>query len=231
VALGIDSRGREFLDEVPVSLDEVRRRGHRVETIYLEAGDDSLVRRFGETRRPHPMAEGSDVAAGIRRERERLAPLRAHADRVIDTSALTTHQLREQLGGLFASEHGEGALRVALVSFGFKFGVPADADVLWDVRFLPNPFWVEELRPRTGLDASVAEYVLEQPDSMRFLALVDEYLGFTLPLHEKEGRTYLNIAIGCTGGRHRSVCLVEALRERLDARGFRATTRHRDVER
>jgi UPF0042 nucleotide-binding protein len=231
VALGIDSRGRGFLDEVPRALDEVRKRGHRVEMVYLEAGDDTLVRRFSETRRPHPMAEGSDVAGGIRRERERLLSLREQADRIVDTSAFTSQGLREELRTIFAHDGPRGALQVALVSFGYKFGLPFDADLVWDVRFLPNPFYVEELRPGTGLDAAVQDYVLTMPQSRRFLEIVDEFLRFSLPWYQREGKHYLTLAVGCTGGRHRSVVLVERLRQVLEERGVAVSVRHRDIER
>ncbi|MFM7735799.1 MAG: RNase adapter RapZ [Alphaproteobacteria bacterium] len=231
VALGVDTRGRAFLDELPRVLDEIRSRGHRVHVVYLEASDDALVRRFSETRRPHPMAEGSDVAGGIGRERARLAALREQADRILDTTAFTSQELREELRGLFGREGGEGVLRVHLVSFGFKFGLPADADVVWDVRFLPNPFYVGDLRPLTGLDEPVAEYVLAQPAARRFLEIADEYLGFSLPLHRREGKSYLTVAVGCTGGRHRSVVLVERLHGMLSGEGVEIVVRHRDIRR
>jgi RNase adapter protein RapZ len=231
VALGVDSRGREFLDQLPRVLRELRGGGHRVQVVYLDASDDALIRRFSETRRPHPMAEGSDVARGIARERERLVPLREHADRILDTTAFTSHQLREELRSLFGHDAGSAALRLALVSFGYKFGLPADADVVWDVRFLPNPFYVEELRSHSGLDAKVAAYVVGSPLAQRFLDIALEFLLFALPEYEKEGKSYLTVAIGCTGGRHRSVVLVETLRRMLDEQGIVGSTRHRDVER
>lgn len=232
VALGVDTRGRAFLDEMPGVLDEIRSRGHRTQVVYLEASDDALVRRFSETRRPHPMAEGSDVAGGIRRERERLAALRGQADRILDTTAFTSQELREELRGIFGREGGgEGGLRVNLVSFGFKFGLPADADVVWDVRFLPNPFYVGDLRPLTGLDAPVAEYVLGQTATRRFLDLAGEFLAFALPLYRREGKSYLTVAVGCTGGRHRSVALVERLRGMLDGERAEIVVRHRDIRR
>lgn len=231
VALGVDTRSREFLDQLPRVLEEVRSRGHGVEVVYLEAGDDALVRRFSETRRPHPMAEGSDVAGGILRERERLAALRGRADRIIDTSAFTSYQLREELRSLFGRAAGSAALHLALVSFGYKFGLPADADLVLDVRFLPNPFYVEELRPLTGLDAAVADHVLANPPAQRFLELVREFVDFSLPWYRREGKSYLTLAIGCTGGRHRSVVLVERLRHLLAGPGADLSVRHRDVGR
>jgi UPF0042 nucleotide-binding protein len=232
VALGVDTRARGFLDELPGVLDEVRRKGHRVQVVYLEAADETLVRRFSETRRPHPMGEGSDIAGGIARERTLLASLRGDADRVLDTTAFTSHQLREELRSLFAREGGaSGAMRLALVSFGFKFGLPADADVVFDVRFLPNPFYVDELRPQTGLDSAVSEYVLADPATMRLLEIVSQYLEFSLPRYQREGKSYLTVALGCTGGRHRSVALVERLHRMLDGQEAEISVRHRDIGR
>src|SRR5262249_23756518 len=153
------------------------------------------------------------------------------ADRILDTTAFTSNQLREELRSLFGHDAGSAALRLALVSFGYKFGLPADADLVWDVRFLPNPFYVEELRPHSGLDAKVAAYVVGSPLARRFLDIALEFLLFALPEYEREGKSYLTVAIGCTGGRHRSVVLVETLRRMLDERGIVGSTRHRDVER
>jgi UPF0042 nucleotide-binding protein len=231
VALGVDSRARTFLEELPRALDDVRRRGHRVDVTYLDAADETLMRRFNETRRPHPLADGSDLAAGIRRERGILAALREQADRIIDTTALTTHQLRDAVRSLFFAKGMTTGLRVVLLSFGFKYGLPSDADLVWDARFLPNPFWIEELRPKTGLDAAVVEHVLASPAATRFIEIVGDYLRFSLPFYEREGKTYLTLAIGCTGGRHRSVVLVERLATVLEGEPVAVAIRHRDVER
>jgi UPF0042 nucleotide-binding protein len=198
--------------------------------MYLEASDEVLVRRFSETRRPHPAAVGGNVEEGIRREREALRELREVADRIVDTSALTVHELRAALRDMLARDEAS-ALTVSLVSFGYKYGLPTDADLAFDCRFLPNPFFVEELRPKTGLDAAVADYVMDRDDTRTFLEHVQNLLAFTLPRYQREGKSYLTIAIGCTGGRHRSVTLVEALRSRLEAMGVRVLVRHRDVER
>ncbi len=231
LALGIDSRVRETLDALPVLLDDLRARGHGVEVVVLDAADDVLVRRFAETRRPHPLAPDGDVAAGIMRERQRLAPLRQHADRVIDTSMLTGHELRSAIRESFLRESGAPGLDVALVSFGFKHGIPADADVVWDARFLPNPFYVQDLRARTGLDPEVEAWVLARPEATRFLELAAEMLSFTLPLYEREGRSFVTVAVGCTGGRHRSVVLAERMADMIRPHGVRVRVRHRDVER
>jgi UPF0042 nucleotide-binding protein len=230
VALGIDARERLFLGGFHAAFEEVRRAGVRLEVMYLEASDEVLVRRFSETRRPHPAAVGGNVEEGIRREREALRELRELADRIVDTSALTVHELRAALRDMLARDEAS-ALTVSLVSFGYKYGLPTDADLAFDCRFLPNPFFVEDLRPKTGLDAAVADYVMDRDDTRTFLEHVQSLLAFTLPRYQREGKSYLTIAIGCTGGRHRSVTLVEALRSRLEAMGVRVLVRHRDVER
>ncbi len=232
VALGIDLRERAFLADYPTVLEDIRRAGHRVEILYLDAADDVLVRRFSETRRPHPLAEGTNVAAGIRREREKLADLKGIADRIIDTSAYTVHQLRDELRGLLGVvAGGEEAMRVFLVSFGYKYGLPSDTDMVLDVRFLPNPFFVDELRPLDGTDTAVARYVLDRGETRRFLEHTMTFLDFAMPLYEREGKRYLTIGIGCTGGRHRSVAIVGELERRLAGRGYPVTAQHRDAAR
>jgi UPF0042 nucleotide-binding protein len=232
VALGIDLRERAFLGDYPGVLEDIRRAGHQVEILYLDATDDVLVRRFSETRRPHPFAEGSNVAAGIVREREGLAGLKGLADRIIDTSAYTVHQLRDELRRILP-EHdgGEAAMRVLLLSFGYKYGLPTDTDIVLDVRFLPNPFFVEELRALDGTDAAVAEYVLQRPETQEFLALTTALLDFALPLYVREGKRYLTVGLGCTGGRHRSVALAHEIERRLAGHGYPVRVQHRDVSR
>jgi UPF0042 nucleotide-binding protein len=230
VALGIDVRERHFLDEFPRVFDDLRTAGVSLEVLYLEASDDVLVRRFSETRRPHPAADGAGLAEGIRREREKLRGLRERADRLLDTTAFTVHELRTALRDLV--ERPESSqMTVSLVSFGYKFGLPTDADLALDCRFLPNPFFVEELRHRTGTEAAVADYVLRREETQEFLRRVTALLDFALPRYQREGKSYLTIALGCTGGRHRSIVLVEELRRRLEARGHHVLVRHRDVER
>jgi UPF0042 nucleotide-binding protein len=232
VALGIDLRERAFLADYPAVLEDIRRAGHHVEILYLDSADDVLVRRFSETRRPHPLAEGTNVAAGIKREREKLADLKGMADRIIDTSAYTVHQLRDELRSLLGVvSGGEEAMRVFLVSFGYKYGLPSDTDMVLDVRFLPNPFFVEELRPLDGTDAAVASYVLERPETQRFLERVMALLDFSLPLYEREGKRYLTLGVGCTGGRHRSVAIVGELERRLAKHGYPVNVHHRDSTR
>jgi UPF0042 nucleotide-binding protein len=230
VALGIDVREGKFLDEFPRVLAELRTAGVALEVLYLEANDDVLVRRFSETRRPHPAAAGGVLADAIRRERERLRELREVADRILDTSALTVHQLRDVLRDV-VERPAPGTLSIALLSFGYKHGLPSDADLALDCRFLPNPFFVESLRPLSGLDETVADYVLRRDETQAFLDHVLALLEFALPHYQREGKSYLTVALGCTGGRHRSVVLVEELGRRLRDRGHRILVRHRDLER
>lgn len=231
VALGIDLRERVSLREYPSVLAELRHQGQRVEILYFEAADEVLLRRFSETRRPHPAAGGGGIEQGIRTERERLTGLRELADQIIDTSALTVHELRDQLRQLLSKASAQVSLLVTVESFGYKYGVPTDADVMLDVRFLPNPFFVEALRPKTGVDGDVAEFVLQQDETQRFLTHLGALLETTLPLYVREGKSYLTLAIGCTGGRHRSVAIAEAIANRVQGWGYAVQVRHRDLQR
>ena len=198
-------------------------------TLFLEASDEVLIRRYENTRRPHPLA-AERVSEAIERERLALDPVKAEADVVVDTTDLNVHQLRDRLLDIFARD-AEHDLQTNVVSFGFKHGVPLDVDMVFDCRFLPNPHWVDELRPLTGLDEPVREYVLGQPETEAFLAKVDDLLALLLPAFVKEGKSYLTIAVGCTGGRHRSVVIAEELARLLAKRGFEPTVQHRDVAR
>ncbi len=231
VALGVDIREREFLAALPSVLEELRRGDYRVQLVFLDASDDVLVRRFSETRRPHPLGGEGGPLEGIRREREELAGLRERADRIVDTTALTVHQLREELRAIFETATSTGGLNLLLVSFGFKFGIPNNVDMLFDVRFLANPFFVDDLRGLTGIDERVAAYVLDREEARGFIGRIEDLLRFTLPLHRKEGRSYVTVAIGCTGGHHRSVAIVERLATDLGSDGHRVQVRHRDVQR
>ncbi|MGA2448996.1 MAG: RNase adapter RapZ [Polyangiaceae bacterium] len=240
VALGIDVRVREFLGGTQNVLQLLEANGQRdVEVLFLDASDQTLLRRFSESRRPHPLAAESGqegalaVLDGVRIERERLAPLRASATRVIDSTDTSVHDLRRILVAHFGPAAG-GTRRMAtrIVSFGFKYGMPLDADVVLDVRFLENPFFVPELRPLTGLDEAVISYVLAAPETQEFLARGRALLEFVLPGCEREGKSYLTIAIGCTGGRHRSVVVAESLAGELRATtGFPIAVVHRDANR
>ena len=219
-----------YLDEVMPALDQLRHRVGRLRILFLEASTEVLVRRYENTRRRHPLAESDRVSEAIERERERLEPVKTLADVVVDTTDLNVHQLRDRILELFARE-AEAGLQTSVVSFGYKHGLPLDADVVLDCRFLPNPHWIDELRPFTGLDAPVREYVLDQPETKEFLERLDDLFDLLLPAFLKEGKSYLQIAIGCTGGRHRSVVVAEELAKLLTKRGFEPAVSHRDVDR
>jgi UPF0042 nucleotide-binding protein len=231
VALGIDLRERVSLREYPSVLEELRRQGQKVEIWYFEAVDEVLLRRFSETRRPHPAAGGSGVEQGIRTERKGLTGLRELADQIFDTSALTVHELREQLRQLLTKAQSQASLLVTVESFGYKYGVPTDADVMFDVRFLPNPFFIEQLRAKTGEEREVADFVLQQQETQHFLEQLGSLLASTLPLYAREGKSYLTLAVGCTGGRHRSVAIAEELGKQMQGWGYRVQIRHRDMQR
>ncbi len=230
LVVGRSAVGEELLTEV----EELRTGGEQVSVIFLDAPDDVLVRRFEDRRRRHPFsgaAERMAVAESIAAERSILEPVKAGADLVIDTSELNVHQLRDRLFELFAGSRPVDALTVSVVSFGFKHGLPLDADLVFDVRFLPNPHWVPDLRPLSGLDVAVRDYVLGQPLAVDFLGLIDGLLGLLLPAYVDEGKAYLTLAIGCTGGRHRSVAIAEDLARRIEAWGHLPKVGHRDLER
>jgi UPF0042 nucleotide-binding protein len=231
VALGVDVRAGEYLGHLIEAIDALRARGHRVEVLFLEAGDETLVRRYHETRRRHPLAGEGQVLDGIRAERRALADLREIADRIIDTSALNVHQFKDQLVTLYGAPGTRTGLATALISFGFKHGIPIDADLVFDIRFLPNPHFVPELRALDGRDARVSEFIFKHEESRELLRRLQHLLDFLLPAYQREGKAYLTIAVGCTGGRHRSVSLVEELRRLLEERGFPPSVVHRDIDR
>ncbi len=230
IALVVDAREQRFLADAPEAIEEVRHKGNDVQVLFLDASDESLVRRYSETRRRHPLAgESGTVQDGIAAERRALADIEALADEVIDTTSLNVHELKRLVTRRFAA--GEGArLGVTLVSFGFRFGIPAHADMVLDVRFLPNPFFIPELKPHPGTDPRVAGFVLGQPDAKAFLDRLSDLLGFLLPRYRAEGKSYLTLAVGCTGGKHRSVALAAALAERLEASGQPVRLWHRDLD-
>ena len=231
IALGVDVREGEYLANLVETLGELRARGHRADVLFLEASDETLVRRYHETRRRHPLAGEGNMLDGIRAERKALAHLREIADRIVDTTALTVHQLKDQMVQAYGPRSQRVGLTVTLVSFGFKHGVPYDADLVFDVRFLPNPHFVDRLRALDGRDATVEEFVMASPESRELLGRLQGLLEFLLPLYEREGKAYLTVAVGCTGGRHRSVTLVEALRSFLTGLGLSPIVRHRDLDR
>lgn len=231
VALGVDVREGEYLSHLLDAIRELKARGHAVEVLFLEAGEEALVRRYHETRRRHPLAVEGNVLEGIRAERKAMSHLREIADRIVDTSALTVHQLKDLLVELYVTPKARLGLATSLVSFGFKHGVPFDADLVFDVRFLPNPHFVPGLRPLDGRDARVREFVLEPDECRELLDHLTRFLAFLLPRYEREGKAYLTVAVGCTGGRHRSVTLVEELKRLLDGLGYAPAVVHRDLDR
>lgn len=198
--------------------------------VFLEADEDELVKRYSETRRRHPMnPEGGTVREGIERDKALLADLRHRADEIVNTTKLTVHELKALIQSHFGGDETP-SLQITVLSFGFKHGLPVECDLVFDVRFLPNPYFVSELRPKTGLDADVSEYVHGFPETSRFISLFHEMAEFALPLYEREGKSYLTIGIGCTGGRHRSVAVSETIKERLSGRGWNVNVRHRDAD-
>ncbi|MHB1845427.1 MAG: RNase adapter RapZ [Deltaproteobacteria bacterium] len=229
VALVVDAREGRFLEEAPEVFAEARRIGTELEVVFLDAQDDAILRRFSETRRRHPLAPDRPVLDGIAEERTRLAILRRFADHVIDTSRLTVHELRAVVHSRFGKPQGEG-LVLTLLSFGFRYGIPPQSDIVLDVRFLANPYFVDELKGQTGLDEPVARYVLCQPETEELLSHAEGLCGFLLPHYRREGKSYLTLAIGCTGGKHRSVSVVHELARRLSAKGERVRAWDRDLE-
>ena len=231
VALVTDAREREGLDQLLTVLDEISAMDCTVKVLYMDADLRTLVRRYKESRRPHPMAEpGMSMEQAIAREEALMAPIKARADYIVNSSSLTLGQLQDKLFGLFADEGKTRELEVTVVSFGYKHGIPLDADLVFDARFLPNPFYVEELRPLSGLDRPVAEYVFHYQQTRTFMEKLEEMIEFLLPLYIEEGKLGLVIAIGCTGGRHRSVAIASALHDHLIAKGVRSTNVNRDID-
>jgi UPF0042 nucleotide-binding protein len=231
-ALVVDVRSGDFLHDLSSAIDELHRHGARTRVLYLDAADDALVRRYEASRRRHPLSESERVVEGIARERALLEQLKGDADIIVDTSNLNVHELRDRLNELFGGDQATGAgLQVNVVSFGYKHGLPLDVDLVFDCRFLPNPHWVDELRPYTGLDPKVIEYVVNQNETRDYLSEIDRLLTLTLPGFEREGKAYLSIGVGCTGGRHRSVVIAERIAELLARHSYRTVVHHRDIER
>lgn len=230
VALVIDIREGAFLGEFPDILDGLRRQDVALKVIFFEASNEALIRRFSETRRPHPLAAEESLEAGIAREREILGPIRDRADLLIDSSGFNVHEFRNYLFDTFGEEgRGAGAPFVSVVSFGYKYGLPAESDLLFDARFLPNPYFVDGLRHKTGLDPEVKAFLESAPDYDTFYEKILSLLTFLLPRFAKEGKSYVTIALGCTGGRHRSVGLAERLGAALTGQEYRVRTTHRDL--
>jgi len=231
IAIVVDVRGGVFFEELTEALAELKALHIDARIVFLDASDDDLVTRYESTRRRHPLAPAERVVEGIRKERMMMAPLRGDADLVIDTTGLTPHELRDRIREAFGGAAPEEGLQVSVVSFGFKYGAPRDADVVLDVRFLPNPHWVDDLRPLPGTEPAVREYVRSQPAYRAFVDQVRELLDVAVPGYVREGKSYLTLAIGCTGGRHRSVVTAEEIGAYFRERGLPVVVVHRDVER
>lgn len=230
VALGIDARSGS-MGELELILDKMQEAGYQFEILFMDAEDSVLVKRYKETRRSHPLAMSGRVDEGIRLERKKMEFLRRKADYIIDTSHLLTRELRQEIDKIFVDNEEFKNMMISVLSFGFKYGIPADADLVFDVRFLPNPYYVDELRPMTGLDDSVFNYVMDNETAKRFMGKLEDMVNFLIPNYVQEGKTSLVIAIGCTGGKHRSVTIARELYSRLiknNEYGFRLE--HRDVE-
>lgn len=229
-AVVVDIREGEALSQLPVAYQRLNRNGLKVSLVFLEAVDEALIQRFEETRRPHPLGRNLPVLEGIRLERSLLKPMRRLADAVIDTSRMNVHELRQLIQDRFGSRQRKTML-ISVLSFGFKHGVPHDADLVFDVRFLPNPNYVSELRDKSGRDPEVKQYVESHTQTREFISRLSDLLFFLLPQYVREGKSYLTIAIGCTGGRHRSVALAEHVGGILAEEGYKTKVAHRDLRR
>jgi len=226
-ALLVDAREGEQIDKLPGIYRKLASE-HPVTLVFIEANDEALMRRFSETRRPHPLGRGS-IAEGIREERRRMGPIRRLADVVIDTTKFNVHELRQSIIDRF-QKPGHRPLLVSVVSFGFRYGIPADADLVFDVRFLPNPYFVPRLRPFSGTNPRVARYIRSFPQTGQFLRRIESLLLYLIPHYIQEGKSYLTVALGCTGGRHRSVALAEVIRRTIQRKGYVAKVIHRDLD-
>lgn len=227
-ALVIDVREGQGLKQFPAIYKKLRRRVPAT-VLFLEADESTLVRRFSETRRPHPLGIGLSVLKSIQAEREHLAPIRAVADHIINTSKFNVHELREVIGDKFHGDRKETNIRIDITSFGYRFGVPADSDLVFDVRFLPNPNYIPEFKKLTGRHPSVARYIRSFPQTVEFIERISDLLVYLIPHYIREGKSYLTIAFGCTGGHHRSVMIASEIRKRLARAGFKVKETHRDV--
>jgi UPF0042 nucleotide-binding protein len=231
VALVMDVRTEGFIQHYPRVFSRLERQGYQIHLLFLEADEETLIRRFSQTRRHHPLADHETISQALRQEREALAGLRRRAQRVVDSSCYNLHQLRELIKEEYSDLSPSQRLRLHLISFAYKNGIPPEADMVLDVRFLPNPYFVENLSPLTGIDPAVRDYVLGQPQTGDFLDHLFNFLDFLLPLYQEEGKTHLTLAVGCTGGQHRSVVIANILGEHLTQANFRYTLSHRDLPR
>jgi UPF0042 nucleotide-binding protein len=230
IALVMDLRGKDFLTRFPRIFQEIKQRGYAIEVLYLDAGDEVLARRFSQTRRQHPLGEAKTLSGNIQLERKKMAPIRKLATAALDSSNLNVHQLRDEILRRFSQIAAPPTMVIHLVSFGYKYGLPFDADLVMDVRFLPNPFFVPELKSLDGNQPVVVDYILKSPKTKAFLREFFKLIAFLIPAYQKEGKANLTIAVGCTGGRHRSVTIVQALADFMKTKGWSANVRHRDIE-
>ena len=230
VAMVMDVRGGTFLKEYPDIFKDLREKGQEIKILFLESSDEVLVRRFKETRRQHPLEKKGSVLEGIKEERDKLSGLRMLASEIIDSSSFTVHQLRELITQFFSEFPEERRMTIILSSFGYKYGIPYDVDLVMDVRFLPNPFFVSELRKLSGNDERVYKYVMKNEVAESFQKKFIALINFLIPQYEREGKTYLNIGVGCTGGQHRSVAVINYLKKRLLKKKYPLRIVHRDIE-
>lgn len=229
-AIGIDARSGSALGELETVLEQMKEQGYEFEILFLDAEDKVLVKRYKESRRSHPLSMYGRVDEGIRREREKMRFLKERADYIIDTTHLLTRELKKEVNRIFVDNDKFGNMVISVLSFGFKYGIPDDADLVFDVRFLPNPYYVDELRPHTGMDEDVFRYVMNSPAAEEFADKLTDMVQFLIPNYVKEGKTSLVIAVGCTGGKHRSVTLARVLHERLsNTKEYGLRLEHRDI--
>ena len=229
VAMVMDLRERGFIDKYEEVFEQLKAKGYKIEILFLEASEDSLLRRFSETRRNHPLSEKGSIAHGIQMEIEKLSQLRKMADKIIDTTATNVHQLKDAVQRQFLPPSRQKRMIINVMSFGYRYGLPADADLVLDVRFLPNPYYVEDLKNQDGHNCAVEAYVLDNPASKEFLKKTIDLMNFLIPLYEREGKARLTIAVGCTGGKHRSVVMANQLSLHFHAMKYTVHTSHRDI--
>jgi UPF0042 nucleotide-binding protein len=230
IALVMDLREKDFMGHFPQTYQDLKTKGYPLELIFLEASEEVLLRRYSQTRRIHPLGQESLLREAVQKEKAELAPLRAVADRILDTSGLTVHQLRAQMEGFYAAEGLHRSMQVNLISFGYKYGLPTEADLVLDVRFFPNPYFIPEMKELDGNDPRVEAFLLEWKPLEPFLEKTLDLLGFLFPHYQKEGKSFLNLAVGCTGGRHRSVVIANLLAQHLKRMGYPLTLHHRDMD-
>ena len=230
VAIVIDIRGGKLFDDLFNYLSSIKDQGFSYEILFLEASDNVLIKRFKETRRIHPLSPEGRIINGIEREKEILEKVRKRANYIIDTSNLSTRQLKEQITSIFVEGNNYEGVIITVMSFGFKYGIPTDSDLVFDVRFIPNPFYIESMKKLTGKDSLVKEYVMQWDETKEFIKKSSEMLEFLIPNYIKEGKSQLVVSIGCTGGRHRSVNIADEISRLLNLRGHRVTMEHRDID-